>query len=774
MNRNYDTNNENLFKPIVTAKTVEMATMGTNRYKNHNNYRPLVYLGYDENVSIVMIDFIEKTFTYYTTIYRFEGTFINDVNEFWKNFLKDLLGFITGKRDNGTPVNNQASVPPTRGRGASVASTRGREGSNRFKKSRWAFRGPVKERGKSNGSSRRRGAFGGPVEERGAFGGPVGERGAFGGPVGEHGVNSTESESEDLQDIVNSFTFKAIIYSFINFYMLRGGRQACLEALREYFGLLREYLLNDEGLENLLFAHHEGSDFNVSRVKFIMMIQILSHTAFIRNKRRNNENSDQRNKGSNKLLSIFQETIYAITLNIVLKKTCNSFVCNLPGLADCVTIWKKTDKYFIFTECKLSRTEALSALPELDALKGKNMTNPRNPGFIHRIDDSIFARIFSSFIHNYYEGQNNRVFTLGILELNDQTAMLNEFFYNLQISEKAIQELNAFCAKFQQYFENDDDGTKPTLLGAFGIKFTKSQKRRPDPTFPLVNFDQDTRPHRADRAITTTELGKLSGKFQKNFNIRDENHLDEVRAAIFEKQFEKQLKLKPRNGQPEVLQIWKDPNFKSSFNRFGLTQNEISNLMSRHLPEDIPLHGMIHDSPDLPFLIADKYFFTNNGEKNSVPKIKLQKPDDNHIACYNPIKKKYYYYPKPEKESNKLEYATDLGEWVHIISGNKFNRVILQPQHEAVVLPTDPKENLSILKNTTADTKFQERVRKTQTVAAQQTNGFNSIARNLGGLALAKPNTSKNKPLRKLSVREINNMSENAAKQMLKNFFSKL
>jgi len=329
-----------------------------------------------------------------------------------------------------------------------------------------------------------------------------------------------EEQNYILRRIFNSHTFRAIIFSFINFFTI-AYIPAKINSLNMFFQLIIDYFLNESGFQELLDAQLSKNPY-ISRLKIIMKINICSITAWESSKRYAVPPAIPDKISQTRLFAIFQETIFAISLGIILKKSANTFVCNLPGCGDCVAVFKRIKKYFLFIECKKQRDKALEALIELNARGGINKSKPladrsfgNQQALISKVDPEIRSRFLSSFVKNYdlflAPPPSVHIFSLGMLEI-DLFSKIKEIetSFNVSISSVELANLDAFVLTQSAF----TDGPF-TLTNTFGGLPQGRYVKEDD----FVELISGRRTPRSDRKLTTTQLPKAYAGKKPIMNI---------------------------------------------------------------------------------------------------------------------------------------------------------------------------------------------------------------------------------------------------------------
>jgi hypothetical protein len=183
-------------------------------------------------------------------------------------------------------------------------------------------------------------------------------------------VSKFKISDPKFRKIITSDTLRAIIYCNINPYPFilseprinKGTR--IYKYLEDYFSGIMIYFLNNH--QHLLLADSTKKEKQglMYRILISINLGLIHYTAWDPDVKRPKVDD-------NKVLSLFQEAILVHSLNLT-SKISSSFVCNLPGCGDCITILKRRKNYFLFTECKLSEEKALEQLDLFNDVKVLN------------------------------------------------------------------------------------------------------------------------------------------------------------------------------------------------------------------------------------------------------------------------------------------------------------------------------------------------------------------------------------------------------------------
>ena len=147
---------------------------------------------------------------------------------------------------------------------------------------------------------------------------------------------------------------------------------------------------------------------------------------------------------------MLQEAILVNSLNII-SRISNSFICNLPGCGDCITILKEHKNYFFFIECKLLKKRAKNALKDFSLTEVYNLSMDRNASIkkgknkrnhlIQKLDLLIKDRYLSCYLSNWSEEDGYNVFSLILLEKKLNGSERESEIFNVWISNEDINLL---------------------------------------------------------------------------------------------------------------------------------------------------------------------------------------------------------------------------------------------------------------------------------------------------------------------------------------------
>jgi hypothetical protein len=325
-----------------------------------------------------------------------------------------------------------------------------------------------------------------------------------------------------LLKIFKSTTFKAIIFSFINFFSHRDF-PSMMEALEYFFEQLLSIFRHEHWMNKLIYAQEGSIIHKISILMIINRYVILSW----------NSTSTNGKLDKDRIFAIFQETMFATSLEAILGKSANTFVCNLPGCGDCVTIFKNLKKVFLFTECKKQGSRAKNAIREFNNAQGMNKSTTDKSlqrDLIKKVDRDIQSRFFSSFLANYCQDEAKILLTFGILEIPNisrpphQEDQFRKKCFNMVIPEDILPDLVNLLVF-------DVKNKKET----FNLrKHLKSLKLESDKNcsgvarLPLFNFGNQNLTmsnNSVEKWITTQE----TAKFLTEYNISNNQNLTALR-----------------------------------------------------------------------------------------------------------------------------------------------------------------------------------------------------------------------------------------------------
>lgn len=454
-----------------------------------------------------------------------------------------------------------------------------------------------------------------------------------------------------LMNIVNSRTFRAIIFSFINFYSLKSSRIVKENALSNFFRNVCTYFCNPDNLLELFIANNE--DF-VSKMIIIMKINILGWTVF-----QTFEQVSPQTPSNQKLFSIFQETLFAISFGIIFKKSANSFVCNLSGCGDCITIFKKI-RMFWFIESKLKNIDAKRAVLNLNSKAGANMHSITQEGLIAKVDSTIRSKRFlSSCIEAYFLGDDQHFFTFSTVERDIFDGIFKTNKFNVKISNVSFQQLSDFL--------NLHSSAHFNLQTHIDTSFSRPMKPLRLTNFNLVNCDAGQRTQRTNRLFLTMEdLHKLYGRQTPIFNLRREDpnnyrrpHPDVLRA-VRQERFVNELLLPNTKQKRNIFEAKNLLDSRAS--NFGFSQEKINNILAKH--SDIDFFSKINFNENQNIL--ENQFLKDDIEAK---RVRIKRAPHGFTTKFNPLKKIYEYVEKPV-EGYKFFYNPRGKEFVHIRNNN--------------------------------------------------------------------------------------------------------
>jgi hypothetical protein len=508
-----------------------------------------------------------------------------------------------------------------------------------------------------------------------------------------------DEDRELFRRIINSHTFKALIFCFINHYMIPGSHAEKKESLVLFYTLITAYFGEQNGcfelvnMEKVLKYEAQGKIYYrsyIPLIKIIMKINICSYTAFERIRPKTKE-KPLKLIDEPRLFAMFQETIAAKSFDIASELTC-SYVCNLPGCGDYISFFKGIKKYVLFTECKLQEDRATAALMELDSKAGVNVKyTDRNSvqrfGLIGKVNTTIKGRFLASYIDSYSKykesGKNIHEFTLGILELSTNKS-IRKIEMKVLITKDILRELNHFISA-QCFFPDQ-------FTRRFDLRSTFPQKRPHkaitnnvfDPEYmevPIVDLsipDQFTMSRMLDIWLTTMDIDKAYSGITTTLPISNNKSLAKLRLKRFEKDF-----LEPKTSNRDSWCRWaavteEEQSLKDLFclmkSESNLTENE-RNKMKRKInkifvkyagdPEyfEQPMQGEKNNSQN--FVVAPAFPLETDPARRHIYGYQTFEKRRGYVVRYHPRRKDYFYIAKP-KRGFKLMFDITLMEFVHV------------------------------------------------------------------------------------------------------------
>jgi hypothetical protein len=306
------------------------------------------------------------------------------------------------------------------------------------------------------------------------------------------------------------------------------------------------------------------------------------------------------------MLAMFQEAILVNLLNLS-SRISNSFVCNLPGCGDCITIIKEHKNYFFFIECKLLEKRAKKELKSMNLTEVYNKSIAKTPGIskgtdtrnhlLQTLDPLIKDRYLSCYLSNWSKESGYHIFSLILLENKLNRTTTKKEIFNVFISENDIKIINSFIRydleqilisrvtnKFKSGFSKLNNLTLKQLLdsGINPSNINLSISEANNKTFDLFITVKNT-----EKFYSKTRLP------ERRFSISNNISLEEARMVRLKKILEEQQKLeqqklkkdeeknqKNKNYNNYMRQLLAEPNFNVSpyVKPNGKRENTSSNI----------------------------------------------------------------------------------------------------------------------------------------------------------------------------------------------------
>ena len=545
----------------------------------------------------------------------------------------------------------------------------------------------------------------------------------------------SNASAKKCRDIVQSHTFKAIIWNLINFYKLPRGVRRKINALDHFFSLVQTYFIDN--LEELLKAH-EGPDRYISRLKIIWEMQICSCRAWSRF-------DDSRERVSmDQMFSFFHEALFAISLGIILKKSCNTFVTQMPGVGDIITIFKRIPNHFWFIECKRQEDAAIRALRGLNEKKGSNLRNGQqgtseSPDLIAKLNPAIIPRFFAtSFAGGSAAPKRHRtscsltpsgiVFAMRVLERFPLTAAQrpkNILDFNVLIDIDGHAEIDAFMrqecsSKVEIYTDWNSSVTFMQLATSRLDHKVNKESRSLSEGITLVNLNKGTRTKKSNRNFVTSEIAieklRASALSPLNgFNFSRGEAIMQVRRERF-----KGLKKNSHEKVRHLLAIG---------SALGFTQREIYDLIEISYNQNNTLknvgllEGFWHEPKSEPWIIVDA-FPGNHVQGNSLKFLKIFKKPGFTIR-FDPDSRRYRHYANPPNGYG-LEFSPEHNSYIY---KNFITEEIVMPTDiQEVEISTNQNENLEQQVNTIITQKLIALKNKLNTRKRESNSRFGAFA----------------------------------------------
>jgi hypothetical protein len=374
--------------------------------------------------------------------------------------------------------------------------------------------------------------------------------------------NSSKRRLGDLiRKLISSNLLKALIYPMIDFpeRLVKILTKRNIDYIQDFFNMILIYFRSN--LDHLLLAFkettsNEETNKYIYRVIISMKISMCHKIAW--NKHMRPEVGAQiQTLDDHKIVSIFQEAILVHSLNVS-SSISDSFVCNLPGCGDCLTILKEHDDYFFFTECKLAESQASRVLHSFNsnevinfslpitavaaglAAAGPAAAGPAAAGpaaaagpqthLLQRIEPIIKDRYLTSYLHNFTIEHNVYYFTLAFLQKNSNKTATEKRYFTTVITEN---DFDLICREFgyniRQYL---NARVRQNQLANLSLTALLQNTQAIGP-MSWVDLSEGWAPDRFFDFLVT-EKNKFFQKtslLEKKFSLNNTNSLREARKA---------------------------------------------------------------------------------------------------------------------------------------------------------------------------------------------------------------------------------------------------
>ena len=347
-----------------------------------------------------------------------------------------------------------------------------------------------------------------------------------------------------FESIIRSETFKVIIYSYISFpekKKTNGFSNINRNFIIFFFNRLFLYFSTNQ--QHLVIANSDNQKKYIYRIIISLKISICHQESW----------EDYLKKPQIDeywFLAMLQEAILVNSLNII-SKISNSFICNLPGCGDCITILKEHKNYFFFIECKLLKKRAKNALKSFSLTEVYNLSvkkgNNKNH-LIEKLDLLIKDRYLSCYLSNWSEEDGYYVFSLKLLEKKLNGSDRESDIFNVWISNEDINLVNETINTnlkdilIKRVLNKNKSGNpklnKLTInqLSATGIKYS------------TINLSKNKANNNFfDLFITAKNTNKFfskTGLLERQFSLLNNDSLQSFRDKRLQKNEEEKKKIK--------------------------------------------------------------------------------------------------------------------------------------------------------------------------------------------------------------------------------------
>jgi len=354
-----------------------------------------------------------------------------------------------------------------------------------------------------------------------------------------------------FESIILSDTLRAIIYSYINFPVKNV--KIIDPTNQQYIDYFFEkiFLYFSENQQHLVIANSDNHE-----KKYIFRI-IISIRVAICNQEAWENYLEEPQIDEYWMLAMFQEAILVNLLNLT-SRISNSFICNLPGCGDCITILKEHKNYFFFIECKLLEKRAKKALKSINLTEVFNVSIAKTPGIskgtnkrnhlLHKLDPLIKDRYLSCYLSNWSEESGHHIFSLILLENKLNKSAIKSEVFNVWISDGDINLINSFIGYDLKNLLNKRAINK-FKSGFLKLKrLTLKQLSNSGINPSNINLSTSEANNKSfDLFITVKNTEKFYSKTklpERSFNISNSNSLEKARMSRLKKFLEEQQKFK--------------------------------------------------------------------------------------------------------------------------------------------------------------------------------------------------------------------------------------
>lgn len=354
-----------------------------------------------------------------------------------------------------------------------------------------------------------------------------------------------------FESIIRSETFRAIIYSYISFpekKKTNESRNTNINFIIFFFNRLFLYFSTNQ--LHLVIANSDNQKKYIYRIIISLKIAICHQESW-------EDYLKEPQIDDYWILAMLQEAILVNSLNII-SRISNSFICNLPGCGDCITILKEHKNYFFFIECKLLKKRAKNALKYFSLTEVPNLSIDRNHSIskgknkrnhlIQKLDLLIKDRYLSCYLSNWSEEDGYNVFSLILLEKKLNGSERESEIFNVWISNEDINLVNESINTnlkniLNKRVLNKNKSGNPKLN-----KLTINQLSDSGIKYSTINLSTNKANNKFfDLFITVKNTEKFFYKtnlLEKQFSLLNNESLQRFRDKRLQKNAENQKKIK--------------------------------------------------------------------------------------------------------------------------------------------------------------------------------------------------------------------------------------